>query len=546
MCLSVDKVAENEQVMLSEALHTLASHDGYTDVCSMDRYLRLWAENKNVLYHLLGEKLIYTMDVDLERNLGIIVADMETNLDDHPFHSRMWRFASDYGYYTQNMLNMNIVNEALNNPESELGQTYEAAARNMDYFRDHALRFKNIARNVYEGPTFKIITPLGKILTINKGMKIMRIFGKIVNAFYRHLDHVRNDFEDYKKVHSLCLNQKRLSGKLSLSIHPLDFATMSDNECDWDSCMSWMQYGDYRVGTVEMMNSSCVVCAYLESEKPMDYMGDKWNNKRWRQLFIVTPDLIFGIKGYPYDNPDLAETVLNELKRLGETNMGWEFSDNIDSLDMARCGYQGLRDGRSIEFHLNTNNMYNDIRDIHYAYVGKKVPNGQFHLNFSGPAVCAECGEIIDWDETSELVCSECSGMVRCADCGDLIPRYDAVNIDGVPYCDYCYNYNFSTCESCGDEMPNDHVYSFKLMAWHNMIYESGYLCERCSHEFQKKFEDYMEEMPYVYQGYIVHLEQVPVEDYPELCELLGLDENYFSEEIVPAMKRTLLDKYVG
>lgn len=536
MCLSVDKIAENEQVMLSEALHHLATNDGWIDVCPMDKYLRFWAENKNVLYTLLGEKLIYTMDVDLQRNLGVIVSDMEVALNDHPFYDKMWKFSNDYAYYIYNLLNMDIINAALDNPESELGQVYAAAAQNMEYFREYALRFKNLALNVYEGPTFKIITPAGKIITINKGMKIMRIFNKIVSAFYPNQKEV---FEDFKKEHSLCLNQKRLNGKLSLSIHPLDFATMSDNNCDWESCMSWQQYGDYRVGTVEMMNSPCVVCAYLESEKPMEYMGDKWNSKRWRQLFIVTPDLIFGIKGYPYDNPDLVDIVMKELRRLGETNMGWEFPHTVDTLDMARCGYQTLHDGRSIEFHLVTDNMYNDIRDIHYAYVGSKVPNGRFHLNFSGPAVCAECGEIIDWDETNELVCSCCSGMVRCADCGELISQNDAIYVDGTPYCDYCYNYNFYDCECCGDELPSDCAYYIKLKAWDSTLHEC-HLCECCFDKLEKEFDECMESMEYTYHGHTVQLEQVEIDAYDRLCELLGLDSDYFETTFIPVMKRML------
>ena len=42
---------------------------------------------------------------------------------------------------------------------------------------------------------------------------------------------------------------------------------MSDNDYGWDSCMGWMNEGEYRLGTVEMMNSPCIVVAYIDGEE---------------------------------------------------------------------------------------------------------------------------------------------------------------------------------------------------------------------------------------------------------------------------------------
>ena len=91
-------------------------------------------------------------------------------------------------------------------------------------------------------------------------------------------------FEQMRIKHSQILNKKRLKGTLCLSIHPLDYITISDNNCDWDSCMTWTGDdcpGEYRLGTLEMMNSPSVVVAYLDSKEPYHPLDDgrAWSNK---------------------------------------------------------------------------------------------------------------------------------------------------------------------------------------------------------------------------------------------------------------------------
>ena len=56
--------------------------------------------------------------------------------------------------------------------------------------------------------------------------------------------------------------------------------------------MSWFEKGEYRQGTVEMMNSECVVVAYLESTTNMTIRDGEWNSKRWRELFVVDENVL--------------------------------------------------------------------------------------------------------------------------------------------------------------------------------------------------------------------------------------------------------------
>ena len=167
-----------------------------------------------------------------------------------------------------------------------------------------------------------------KPLELKSDMKLMRMMAKIVDWF--ELD--KEAFEQFRILHSRVLNDRMINANITLSIHPLDYLTMSDNACDWESCMNWYQGGDYRLGTVEMMNSPVILEAYVESEHPycpIDRDNRTWSNKRWRCLYIVNKDIITEIKQYPYNNIYLRDYVLNKIKQLAEQNMGWHYDDKM-------------------------------------------------------------------------------------------------------------------------------------------------------------------------------------------------------------------------
>ena len=189
--------------------------------------------------------------------------------------------------------------------------------------------FTELAANVYEGETCELTVDLEKPIKVQHGCKNTRVLGKIADAY--KLPH----FEDFRLVHSQVLNQKKLNGIMCLSIHPLDYMTMSDNNCNWESCMNWYSHGDYRIGTIEMMNSPMVVEAYLEADHPyypIDNRSWTWSNKRWRCLYIVHPDIITEIKQYPYHNEFLSKEVLGWLKELAQKNNNWAYKDNLSSV----------------------------------------------------------------------------------------------------------------------------------------------------------------------------------------------------------------------
>ena len=399
--------------------------DLYSGELNMPHILRVWDEQKShYLGKLFGEKLILSKQVSVTKSNEMMVEELENaTCGWYCVESEFLRAARDLSYN-------NIWNSYIN-----------------DRFRE-MLCMENIVRNRYDGETFEFPLPNGKVLKVIHGCKLMKQLSKIAAAY--NLPH----FEEFRIAHSMVLNQRNLTGELCLSIHPLDYITMSDNDCGWDSCMSWEQSGDYRMGTVEMMNSPCVVIAYLKSEHDYDVSGIQWSNKKWRQLFVVTKEVITGILGYPYQNDGLVDECLGWLKELAYTCNFADYCDDISVIEQNRRVYVKELD-KSVRFDFSSNCMYNDFRSEHRSYVGK-VAEEYNNINYSGPTECMFCGEIIDPNchDANMLICDTCDGSDKCDCCGCRCSGDYQVNLDNdVVVCRDCYEENYSECALSGKTM---------------------------------------------------------------------------------------------
>ena len=335
----------------------------------------------------------------------------------------------------------------------------------------------------------------GKVYKIQKGCKLMKALGVIAKEFNIP------GFEQFRLEHSVILNEKKLKGTLTLSVHPLDFLTMSDNDCDWDSCMSWMNRGDYRMGTVEMMNSPCVVEAYLESSTPMrlykGYYPGEWTNKKWRELFIVTPECVAGIKGYPYWNVELETIVINWIADLMQQYNGFEYDEEIRKFE----NYMPILDGKKVvKFGFTSDLMYNDIdRAEHLIRVGKNVAEGDdIEINFSGPTECMICGSRIDnYDhqlvDPMFIVCSACENVVKCDRCESLMYDGNYCEVDGERICYDCYDNETSNCSVCGEVHLNDRmtwaVLSIEGYAFDDDTRVELIVCDDCMTDVKTTFD---------------------------------------------------------
>lgn len=290
----------------------------------------------------------------------------------------------------------------------------------------------------------------GKSKTYREGMKAMRFLASAIKDFPECFSfNIEETFEALRLKHSTILNTKTREANLYISIHPLDYITMSDNCEDWTSCMSWENDGEYHQGTIEMMNSASVIVAYIPSTTRNQY---NWNSKIWRKLYIVTPDFICGIKGYPYEIDTIDNYVFEMIAELRPNHYiprAFSLYYELVSLDSGtfRCDFE-------------TNLMYNDFlwkctRNIYFSesFLSQVDTSTNIYYNYSGVSQCMHCGLTSDekeghFREHSRYCCS-CDGVIQCEVCGDWHYEGEVECVDGKTICRDCYeeNYVYSQAE---------------------------------------------------------------------------------------------------
>lgn len=450
----------------------------------LKKILRVWNDEKDFLYKLLGNKLIISKPVTFSKSKTILEEEID-ELIDHPF---IYNFKSAIDNY--NIWSL--------------------------------VSLTSLTENIYPGQNF-IVSHNGKSIKINQGCKTVRALGKIAKLF--NID----GYEDFRLKHSLILNQKTVKGTLHLSIHPLDFITMSDNNCGWNSCMSWIDNGSYRRGTVEMMNSPCVLIAYISAKQPYIINHKQWNSKKWRELFIVTKDIISNVKGYPYFNDEFDSMIINWIRKLAKNNLNLDFENNQHEIQ-AGVPIKDFDEEFSVWYH--TEAMYNDCYEQTVCFSNnflKEEEENPSDLNiyYSGLSTCMICGEENDFTNESALSCEECSSIVYCDHCGEAIyNESDMVKINDNIYCQYCYEDNFSECPNCGEIVGNEeinHVY----LAVKNKIYIDfdGYICDDCFKDFSNKIHYYK---PRWFLYHYINIEDLTTQELINIFKLNKEDIHYY------------------
>jgi len=441
------------------------------EMISVPEYLEYWNKNKQKLYKLLGNQMIYSCPFSYDKPQAQISHEISTGLNQtgHPFYEFAMYFRHFLRYAQRETINKKLLSN----------EAYDII---YDCLYIESLSNNTFPRNLKEKGYNK-----KSELRLQKGGKLMKALQKILYYYEDEIKYwqtyvLKEDpntdlfklFEDFRIAHSMIFNDKHILGTLNFSIHPLDFITMSDNNSNWSSCMNWQDGGCYRAGTVEMLNSNLVICCYLTRKGEMhfnhlhcegysseDEASEEvdeswaWNDKKWRQLVYVNKDIIVGGKSYPYENDAIAKKIIEVVKDLAKKNLGWNYTFGPELYkDMLHLnsGYAIERAlsyrsynprKKNIIFH--TKAMYNDFicdyPQLHYWCYRNKVKKTTV-ITTSGPSKCLCCGgpllEENDYTEgydpvdeyhdryldTNYVVCH------RCAD------RYYT--------CDSCCNTNFA------------------------------------------------------------------------------------------------------
>lgn len=467
----LDYISKEDNEKIKNYIETYMTEEGY---CGNDTFLRFWAESKKKLFHLLGGQLI-------------VKYPFSYTLDTSTLNARMGKLYNNHKEFFNSLSTK--LNENYHNSEYNF---YDGACWVWDCHLFNSPTFDNVSvslkvTNLKNKRTFKI----------QKGMKRIRAIQKFIQFFELH--ELEEEFEQIRLEHSMILNTKEVKGNLCLSIHPLDFLTMSDNDNSWQSCMSWSNTGCYRLGTLEMMDSNNVICCYLETEDDDNnkYLFERkqekanfknegnpewyWNNKQWRQLFYITKDIAVGGKAYPYQKKEFTLFILEKIKELTEKNLKRTYSFGPELyLDMIHIGRNDAamritkdriakKDTFKHNIIFDTKRMYNDMFNdtkCEYWCIRNKVKKTTM-VSISGKIGCACCGnqfsleEDSEWDSdyndryenTSKPLCPSCYDKRDCYFCHNeegIFKTVDIYNKDGIKFqiCTNCFN-RFSKCPCC-------------------------------------------------------------------------------------------------
>lgn len=434
----IEKISEYQRNVLDNYVLNWGGRAINRGLAPLEKRLQFWERDKATLFRMMGGELILEKEVEYDRDIDDLSNELYDAMGQEGvnFYERM----RDYFYRKA----------ATDFPDSDVKGQWKYIW--MTGVVNTILSYEHLCENAWPQSrgNVKIPLPDGKFLGVNPGTKMTRILGKLAKAY--GID----GWEDVREAHAKISTFKRTTGTLCLSIHPLDFYTLSDNDEGWNSCMNWTceddddDYGgSYRAGTVEMMNSPCIVVAYLKNDK---HEFEGWNSKVWRELMIVDKNVITNIKGYPATNDFLTQEAIKWLRELAEKNLGWTYVDEMMTYN-TRFDYNGygLVDSKYFEEHaidlrFECDHMYNDTRRQHaFAFVNPSLA-GFYEINYSGVMNCQVCGnseDVVSFESDNRVACQDCNPIYfsTCDICGRTIyDEDDCYEVDGETLCVSCWD----------------------------------------------------------------------------------------------------------
>ena len=394
---------------------------------TVDGAISQWAKNKEWLYHLLGDQLIYMTD-----SFTIAVPQETIKLNYFKWHDMLHK--KIINRYSDKPVNLWIaLDDFLSNAVTPEGFATNKSIRDYHYS----------GRNLY----FYIDgRESGESFTIPAGTKI----GKALK-FFIHDETLLNECQiEYSRYRQKVANNKK--GKLCLSIHPYDFITISDNNNNWHSCHNLID-GDYRFGNLEYLGDNVTLVAYYISDTDnnqhalpaFEYRDLIWNSKIWRCLIHIDEEqkMVLYNKAYPFQHEVLTSKVQEVLTPLLEKAF--------------HCKLGKLRHPTK-----DDNEIYRLHQTFGYCHYDDLTPYNTDYIYVQAP---------IDTPK-EKLRAIEIGEPITCVSCGG---GQATDGKDGL--CDYCLEEDQYYCPACGCMVHSDET--TWVESWQQ------YLCEDCAVDYE-------------------------------------------------------------
>lgn len=359
----------------------------------------------------------------------------------------------------------------------------------------------------FENKTNKAYTINGII--VPAGMKVIKAF-KLFETNEKLL-------EDLQNAASRVIQEDIIFGRLCVSVHPLDYLSISENIHNWRSCHALD--GDYRSGNLNYMVDNCTAICYLRNDVdvvlPHFPYTIPWNSKKWRVLLYFAQDhnMVFLSRQYPFSS-DVGVKCIQKmlLPRLTGSHYWTDFQPNLaeDTIIAAKpydfIVRNGIRIGNSfiarrewVQDKENTHH-FNDVTNssfyteplysYSYGVNNTSVATTTFLIGDSAP--CPMCGSShVQYDEV--MLCDTCWSTMpaedeeddeyyECSNCGDSYQIHEMIwlPLSGSYVCPYCFEDERSIvrCENCGVKDYSEYIQFNRE--------KNAYLCRHCAIDPQR------------------------------------------------------------
>ena len=269
---------------------------------------------------------------------------------------------------------------------------------------------------------------------------------------FKHFISNEKALNEIQMLASEITQKSKISGTLCLSVHPLDYLSISENAHGWRSCHALD--GEYRSGNLSYMQDSSTIVCYIKSEDGDNFSlprfpdSIKWNSKKWRMLLFVSDDnkMIFAGRHYPFMCKTAMDEVRNVFLNLFTSKQAFWFGGyekdswtNWQNYYITDIQYP---DGDYIEYYnnfvpvpgsiMNIRDLVEDVigpeseedEPLHYNdllrsscytkpyYSFYKFFNGDKpHFTIGSAVKCVKCGKEYIYDEP--MICEDCINAVE-------------------------------------------------------------------------------------------------------------------------------------
>lgn len=170
------------------------------------------------------------------------------------------------------------------------------------------------------------------------GDKISKCIGKILDLY----DITPAEKDSVLIKFSMLIQGVKAKGSAVLSIDPVDYITMSENNSNWESCHSMS--GCFRTGPFAYLQDGSTAISYAKPKDDCVFAyGDgktlAYSNKNWRQIVLFSKELKYAtqLRQYPYTSQANQSTVANIVMNVLNAKSGLNYQiQSIDVYDMPR------------------------------------------------------------------------------------------------------------------------------------------------------------------------------------------------------------------